>query len=204
MKPHVRADPPGVTVIIPAKDLRRAKSRLALTPASRRRIALELLRRTVSIAVSSGHVGLVIVVTSDPQAACVARESGAVIVHERRPWGLNSALAQARARARQLAPTSHVAVVVADLPRLRVQDLDTVLAAVGGRRGRFMVSDADSTGTTMLIHSPDEDPPFMFGKDSAAHHARTGYELVPSAPGPARQDLDTRAHLAHALTMEAP
>lgn len=105
-----------------------AKSRLAGDPRARRDIALGMFRGTILTCQLASLVGTVLVVTGDRTLAETARCMGARSVPERRNSDLNLAAEQGRDAALRLRPGKPVALVVSDLPRLRADDLDSVLA----------------------------------------------------------------------------
>ena len=175
------------TVVVPAKPLATAKSRLAPPGGvDRQLLVLAMLLDTVTAADSCPQVARLVVVTCDPILGSEAQRYGAEIIQEPWPTGLNQSLAQVMPR---LSTTRRVAVVTSDLPALRPQDLDAVLrTAHDSPRG--LVPDAAGTGTTMLTaRTPDRLQP-AFGAGSALRHRRAGAEII-SAPASARRDVDT-------------
>ena len=186
------------SLVVPAKLLNRAKTRLApLTgrlgedaPARHRELVLAMLADTVAAALASPAVSGVLVVTDDPGVGDVVRSLGARTVPDTPDRGLNAALAHGAAAARA-AGAGPVAAMNSDLPALRPAELTAALAAVAGRG---FVADAEGTGTTLLCAAAgDLDP--HFGPGSAAAHARSGaVPLTGDWPG-LRRDVDTPADL---------
>ncbi|QXG76940.1 2-phospho-L-lactate guanylyltransferase [Modestobacter sp. L9-4] len=187
------------SLVVPAKLLSRAKTRLApLTarsgddaPARHRELVLAMLGDTVAAALASPAVAGVLVVTDDPGVGDLVRALGARTTPDVPDRGLNAALAHGAATARA-AGARAVAAMSSDLPALRAEELTAALAAVVGGRG--FVADADGTGTTLLCAATGELDP-RFGPGSAAAHAAGG--AVPLAgdwPG-LRRDVDTAADL---------
>lgn len=186
------------SLVVPAKLLSRAKTRLApLTgrsgddaPARHRELVLAMLADTVAAALASPAVGGVLVVTDDPGVGDVVRLLGARTVPDTPDRGLNAALAHGAAVARA-AGAGPVAAMNSDLPALRPAELTAALADVVGRG---FVADAEGTGTTLLCAAAgDLDP--HFGPGSAAAHARSGaVPLTGDWPG-LRRDVDTPADL---------
>ena len=185
----------AVSVVIPAKDLGTAKSRLRLPDQDRRRIALQLVTTTVRAALDASGVGLVMVVTSDVRIAAETGRLGAVTVPEPAPIGLNHAARLGRRRALALRPHSPVAILVADLPLLEPGDLDAAVAQFHVRGDPLSVADRHGTGTTMLIHGPRDAPDIRFGKGSAAAHLRAGFRGAEGELARLRRDLDVPADL---------
>lgn len=141
-------------VVVPVKLLSVAKSRLApYGEAARRRLALAFAADVVTAAMRSRLVVRVVVVTDDPVAAQALTSIGAVVVADEPAAGLNPALGYGAELLRASLPDCGVAALSSDLPALRADDLDTVLAAVPAP-SRAFVPDAERLGTTLLAASP--------------------------------------------------
>jgi 2-phospho-L-lactate guanylyltransferase len=184
-----------VSFVIPVKSLESAKSRLGLPDRDRRRVALRLATSTVRAALDSSSVGLVIVVTSDLEIVEATGCLGAVTVPEPALTGLNCAARLGRRRALTLRPTSPVSILVADLPRLHPHDLDAAVAQFRQVGAPMAVADQHGTGTTMLIHGPQDSPEIRFGNGSAAAHANAGFRAATGSLLGLRSDLDLPADL---------
>lgn len=180
-----------VSFVVLAKELGVAKTRLGLDPEATRQIALWLVARTVRAALGAECSGTVFVVTSDPTVAQLSSRLGAAVIPEGRPRGMNRAGALGRDHALRDRPHSPVAVMVADLPLLRSQDLDETVRQFRQLGAAMYIADHHSVGTTMLIHGPDGRPGLAFGRQSALMHRRMGYRPATRAPRGLRVDLDT-------------
>ncbi|MFD2091352.1 2-phospho-L-lactate guanylyltransferase [Blastococcus deserti] len=195
---------PSWSVVVPAKRLDVAKTRLRPLTAARadagaahQELVLALLADTVSAALACPAVGAVVVVTDDPAAAGVVRRLGARTVADEPDRGLNPALEHG---ARQ-APGAAVAALSSDLPALRPEELAAALAAAG-RATRAFVADAQGTGTTLLTAVGTDLQP-RFGPGSAAAHLAGGARALRGDwPGLVR-DVDTEADLRAALLLGA-
>lgn len=187
---------PGTTVVIPAKGLDTAKSRLQLPDDERRRVARVLLNRTVETVIHTPEVGLVLVVTSDPVLGGDAAARGAGVVHEKAPFGLNQALAFGCDRAIEVRPFSPVACLVADLPTLEPAELAAVIDEYWFDETPLFVADHIGSGTTMLIQGPTRRLPILFGSESARAHRSQGYRDAKERVPTLRWDLDTATDLA--------
>ncbi|WP_222193892.1 2-phospho-L-lactate guanylyltransferase [Modestobacter italicus] len=182
------------SVVVPAKRLESAKTRLAsltgpLAGGSHEQLVLALLADTVSAALASPAVGRVLVVTDDPRAAALVAALGARTTPDEPRSGLNAALAHGA----RVAGPGPLAALHSDLPALHPDELDAALTAAAGHVRSF-VPDAAGTGTTLLaVRSGDLAP--RFGPGSAAAHATGGaIPLDGDWPG-LRQDVDTPADL---------
>lgn len=193
---------PRTTAVLPVKELARAKTRLALPPAERARLALAFAEDTLTAVLAAESIDDVVVVTSDaaaashltglaPQRIRVVADGGS---------GLGGAVRRGVLVAQVHRPGSSVCVVPADLPCLRAADVDTVLVAAAATRGAF-VRDHARTGTTVLVLPPDQVVVQRYGADSAQRHADAGLVELPDVPRRVRHDVDTVADLLVALRM---
>ena len=179
-------EPVRWTVVIPAKGLFGAKSRLLRAsndPAAHRELVQAIRDDTMAAARAAGGVARVLVVTDRPG------DADALV--QRRP-GLNNALAEAAEHAARTWPADGIAALVGDLPALAPDALTAALAQAAGHP-RSYVADAAGTGTTLLAALPGTDLRPAFGPGSAARHAA---EAVPlEAADSLRQDVDTAEDL---------
>jgi 2-phospho-L-lactate/phosphoenolpyruvate guanylyltransferase len=181
------------TVVIPAKALPAAKSRLvpaSATPAEHRQLVEAIRGDTIAAARAADGVARVLVVVDRPGSA-----PDGVEVLVQTVAGLNEALAEAAAYARDQWPGDGVAALVGDLPALTPADLADALAAAAGEPSAF-VADAPGTGTTLLTARPGELLAPRFGEGSAARHGEEAAR-IDAAPG-LRHDVDTVDDLAAA------
>jgi 2-phospho-L-lactate/phosphoenolpyruvate guanylyltransferase len=183
------------TVLVPVKDLDRAKSRLrgALPGVPHRDLVLALVLDTLAAALACPAVAAVLVISSDETVAAAARELGAKVLPDTPDAGLNPALAHGAAAA----GGGPLAALAGDLPALRAYDLAATLRAV---TIRGYVRDAAGTGTTLLATPAGTALDPRFGPDSARSHAESGaVELA--AAGSLRRDVDTATDLAAAARL---
>jgi 2-phospho-L-lactate/phosphoenolpyruvate guanylyltransferase len=182
--------------VVPVKRLGLAKSRLYAVGRPRpehEELALSLALDTVAAALRAAEVARVVVVTDDPAAAAAVTALGAVVVPDEPDAGLNPALAHGALAAAALGPDDGVALLSADLPALRPEELGAALRAATGERA--FVPDADGSGTTLLATAPGIPVRPRYGRGSAAAHRATGaVELAGDWPS-LRHDVDTAADL---------
>jgi 2-phospho-L-lactate guanylyltransferase len=190
------------TLILPVKGGPLAKSRLGGRPELATAIALDCLDAVLACPV----VGRVLVVTSDPPIRAAARAVGAHVVPEAQPGaGLVPAIVSG-VRVAALVCAGPTAVLLADLPALRPEDLAAALAAVEARlhddtASMAAVPDAQGTGTVLLAARTPADLDPAFGPDSLGEHVRRGAEALDlDLPG-LRRDVDTPADLEAALAL---
>ncbi|QWC83743.1 NTP transferase domain-containing protein [Nocardioidaceae bacterium] len=183
-----------LSLVMTAKPLAHAKSRLGVDEAGRARWARDMLAHVVDTALGAASVGGVVVVTADPDLAdLVAHRTGVTVLRTATDPGLRPSLATGRDVARRRTPGAPVGLLVTDLPLLRAEDLDAVavqLPAAPAAAAGLFVADHLGTGTTMLLHRAGAASPILFGDDSAAAHARAGYVPATGELTGLRQDLD--------------
>lgn len=190
------------TLILPVKGGPLAKSRLGARPELATAIALDCLDAVLACPA----VGRVLVVTSDPAIRAAARALGAHVVPEARAGaGLVPAIVSG-VRVAALVCAGPTAVLLADLPALRPEDLAAALAAVegglhDGPASMAAVPDAQGTGTVLLAARTPADLDPAFGPESFGEHVRRGAEALDlDLPG-LRRDVDTPADLDAALAL---
>lgn len=188
----------GVYTVVPVKDLRGTKSRLApvLDPAARAGLTLYMMGRVVTRALEAG-VDAVGVVSPDPIVLDEALKRGATpLVQNSR--GLNPALEEGRLWATQNG-ASALLVLPADLPLIEPED---VLAVLAGAASAPVVVTPDGAryGTNALLLRPPDVLPFLFGPESFEAHLRAAgdrdVEVRVCENGHLSFDLDTAGDLA--------
>jgi 2-phospho-L-lactate/phosphoenolpyruvate guanylyltransferase len=158
-----------VSAVVPVKDLRGTKSRLApiLDPGARAGLTLYMMGRVVRAIVEAG-VEDVCVVSPDQIVLEEAKRRGATpLVQESR--GLNPALEEGRRRALGLG-ASTLLVLPADLPLLDAGDVRAVLQEAGEGSSAVISPDGTRSGTNALLIQPPGLLPFAFGADSFEAH----------------------------------
>ncbi|NNJ06868.1 2-phospho-L-lactate guanylyltransferase [Streptomyces sp. PKU-MA01144] len=191
------------SLVVPLKPLALAKSRLseAAGGAMRPAFALAFAQDTVARALSCRAVRDVVVVTDDPLAATELTRLGARTVPDSPGAGLNAALAHGAAEARALRPAAAVAALNADLPALRPEELDRVLAAAG-QFPRAFLADVAGIGTTFLSAAPGVELRPAFGGHSRHRHSASGaVEIELDGVESVRRDVDTGDDLRAALAL---
>jgi 2-phospho-L-lactate guanylyltransferase len=181
------------TVLVPAKALPAAKSRLTPVspdPGVHHELVRAIRRDTAESAAAAPGVARVLLLldTGTPDERTIVQSVG----------GLNAAVTEAAAQAARQWPADGIAVLMGDLPALRPEELATALAAAAAHPRAF-VADRHGTGTTMLTARPGTQLQPAFGTDSAARHARTGTALD-AGPG-LRHDVDTAEDLCAAAVI---
>jgi 2-phospho-L-lactate guanylyltransferase len=184
---------PRLTLLVPVKDGRGAKTRLGAVGADGRAELMAAFARDAIAAAQRSPLVEVCVVGDEFALGPLADELGVRIVADEGSGDLNRALSRAaHAIAR---PERGVAVMLADLPCLRTEDLEVALT----RTARAFVADAEGSGTTVLVAPAGTELAPQFGPGSARAHARSGAVAVAGDLTSLRLDVDTTEDLAHAL-----
>lgn len=193
-------------VIVPIKRLAIAKSRLGNTPPGRREhLALAFALDTISAVQRCSAVSSVVVVTDDLEARGAATSAGAAVLADTPNSGLNPALSHAAAHVRGNHAEVDVLAISADLPALRSDELDDVLALIASQGlGTYFVRDVVGTGTTLLASTREVGFVPQFGPRSAAAHARSGaiaLDLPCAGLASLHRDVDTDIDLWDAIRL---
>jgi 2-phospho-L-lactate guanylyltransferase len=209
-----------VDLVVPVKELHRAKSRLVAAVAglpgsdadrhrAHRDLALALARDTLRAATAAG-IRRVVVVTAEPGDLLGVVPAAPADPHARPSveivgdpgGGLNAAVSHGAAHLRRTARgrAGLVAALQADLPALRPAELDAALtcaaAEIAAGATAAFVADHTGTGTTLLVGAPGRVLRPRFGVGSAAAHAAAGAVAL-DGPWPGlRADVDTPEDLA--------
>ncbi|MEU6079771.1 2-phospho-L-lactate guanylyltransferase [Streptomyces sp. NPDC047108] len=191
----------GWSLVVPLKPLSLAKSRLAEAAGNGLRpgLALAFAQDTVAAALGCPAVREVVVVTDDRLAAAEMTALGARAVPDAPGAGLNAALTHGARTVRDAVPRARIAVLNADLPALRPDELTRVLA-IAGTFPRAFLADAAEIGTTLLTAAPEVDLAPAFGGASRERHRASGaLEIVLEGVDSVRRDVDTGEDLHAAL-----
>jgi 2-phospho-L-lactate guanylyltransferase len=162
-----------IWAILPVKPLRLGKSRLAkvLGGEERFRLNQELLENTLRVLMAVSELEHVLVVSRDPQVLAIARDYQARTLQEGSASNLNIALEKATRLARSFSVQSILAIP-ADLPLLRVEDVQALLA-LGDRPPVVVIApDRHRRGTNALLVNPIGALRFAFGVGSFLAHCQ--------------------------------
>lgn len=186
--------------MLPVKGGPGAKSRLGAVVGRSGDLALSMALDCLESVLAASSVERAVVVTDDPLVVAAATELGAQVLAPGAP-GLRTAVADGLAAA----PPGPVAVLLADLPSLRPEDLEEALDAVGraldGGAGWVFVPDAEGTGTVLLASDGAAGLAPAFGPGSASAHQGLGASRLDLDLPRLRRDVDTAATLEQALAL---
>jgi 2-phospho-L-lactate/phosphoenolpyruvate guanylyltransferase len=183
------SDSPRWWVIVPLKDTRRAKSRIGGDQDDRRGLAVSMARDTLRAAAAASCVDGVVLVCDQRRDRPVFTAPHVRVV-ARPGLELNQALEAGAVTVRSEALTANLAVLPADLPYLKSEELASALGRAA-RYPRCVVADRAGTGTTLLTARAGVDLGPSYGPDSLRLHLALGATelLMPSGSG-LRRDVD--------------
>lgn len=165
----------GVWAVVPVKRFADAKRRLApvLDAGERATLARLMVEDVLDVLVSCESVlAGTIVVTSDADAAELARSRGASIVFDHGDNGINAAVARAVADIGD----EGIMVVPSDIPQLSSQAIGTAAAAIAAPRTLAIAAATEDGGTNLLACRPAGAIPLHFGPRSFDRHYRAALE----------------------------
>jgi 2-phospho-L-lactate guanylyltransferase len=160
----------AIWAVVPVKDTRDAKQRLAaaLPQAQRSALALAMLEDVLEALARARDLAGIIVVTIDAAARDLARRYGAQISEERATESHTAAVLGA---ARDLAARGAAMLTIpGDVPLVTSAEIELVIGA--HRRGhRFVIVPArDELGSNAILAAPADAVPLRFGDNSFFPH----------------------------------
>ena len=172
--------PSALWVLVPLKNLGRAKERLsgALAALERRELVEAMARDVIealqAVPVAPAHI---VLVSDDDDVAALAAQYGVALFRPVRAVSdpLNAALTEAMQHARAHG-AGHVLVIHADLPLARAAQLrgliESHLAALHARGAPLatLVTDRAGEGSNCLLSTPPDALAYRFGAGSRARH----------------------------------
>lgn len=192
-------------ILIPVKDLSRAKQRLAgvLDQERRTQLAQAMLDDVLSAVAAVPSRPPVMIVTSDPFAVSRARHHGFQLLDDPANPGETGAIEMAT-RAAEDAGADFTLVLPGDIPLVTAAEIRLVLDAAP-QRGTVFVRAADARGTNAVLRRPASLFPLRFGNDSFLPHLAsaqaTGLPVeLRQAPGIAL-DIDRPDDLTALMSM---
>jgi len=187
-------------LLLPIKDLRNAKQRLAsiLTPEERFALAQAMLADTLRAVRGVQQAEKIFVVTNYTPAMQAARENGWEILAEEQQIS-ESVSVDAASRQCEESGITAVLRLPLDLPLVTSSDIDELLVAECVAPGVLMVPSRDGTGTNAILRKPPTLFPSHFGNGSFAKHCaeaiRTGAQIVQRRNVRLEMDVDDESDL---------
>jgi 2-phospho-L-lactate guanylyltransferase len=202
-----------ICAVVPVKDTRRAKQRLAgiLPGARRQELALAMLEDVLATLARVRELAGIVVVTADPAAAAIAIGRGARIARDGAGDGHTGAVAAA---ARRLTDEGFAMLTLpGDIPLVEGDDIRQLIAVhrVAAERDAraFTIAPArDERGSNAVLCSPAAAVPLRFGDDSFFPHlaAAKACGIAPTVVRLPRiaLDIDTPEDVALLLEYSSP
>jgi 2-phospho-L-lactate/phosphoenolpyruvate guanylyltransferase len=158
-------------LLLPVKDLRNAKQRLAgiFSPEERFALAHAMLADTVRAMSGVQRADRIFVVTNYEPAMEAARENGWQILAEERQISESVSVDDASRRIESQG-FSAVLRIPLDLPLIQSHDIDELLAIDFSAPAMVIVPSRDGTGTNAILRTPPTLFPSHFGSGSFAKH----------------------------------
>lgn len=158
-------------VIVPVKDLSKAKERLSslLPQVQRTELAYAMLEDVLNALVGSKLADRKFIVTLDTKAIEIAENLGIEVILETEQNGESASVDYASQIAKDMGATS-VLVIPGDAPLITSDDIDFVLEKEKAGPSIVFVPARDEYGTNAILRKPPNAIPSMFGADSFNKH----------------------------------
>jgi 2-phospho-L-lactate guanylyltransferase len=199
-------------ILLPIKDLRNAKQRLApvLTAEERYALAQAMLADTIAAVRGAQRADEVLVITNYLPAMEIAARYGWGVLREENQVSESASVDFASRLCAERGVTALLRVPL-DLPLVQPDDLDDLLATECVAPAVVMVPSRDGSGTNAILRSPPALFPSHFGPNSFAKHRelarQAGAAIIvrrnPRLEMDVDDESDLRALLSHDLTHTA-
>jgi 2-phospho-L-lactate/phosphoenolpyruvate guanylyltransferase len=159
-----------ICAVVPVKELARAKQRLSsvLAPATRQALAHAMLKDVLSALSATRELSGMLVVTTDPAAAAIARRFDAEVSEN---GASESHTGAVRAAATLLANRNiSMLTLPGDVPLVTPDDICELIAAHGKGSSFTIVPARDQQGSNAILCSPADAVPLRFGDNSFFPH----------------------------------
>ena len=158
-------------ILIPVKDLSRAKQRLSfsLPHAERTRLARAMLDDVFAAVARVRAAAAVYVVSSDPQVLAAARARGWECLPETTQQSESRSVDEASRICVNCGVTALLRLPI-DIPLVRAADIESIFAACPPAPGAVLVPSRSASGTNALLRTPPDLFPSHFGPGSLAKH----------------------------------
>lgn len=199
-------------LLLPVKDLRNAKQRLAavLTPHERFDLAQAMLADTIQAVCGVHRANRIFVITNYEPAMETAAKFGWEVLREEHQVSESVSVDLASRLCAGRGVTALLRLPL-DLPLIQPRDIDDLLVTDCRAPATVIVPSRDGTGTNAILRTPPALFPSHFGPDSFAKHrseaervgARTIVRRNPRLEMDVDDEADLRALLRHDLTHTA-
>lgn len=189
----------GWWVVVPLKDIRKAKSRFVATPTMRRALVLAMAHDTLQAVTSTIGVRGVVLVGERPQDLGSFLQHGVDVIECH--GGLNESIQNGGNWVRSRWANSPIAVLPADLPYLAHSELEAALTRAESYR-LTVVADRVGRGSTLTTVAAGSALNPQYGVGSLSRHQALGAERLnfPLWSG-LRRDVDVVEDLSAAPTL---
>src|SRR5438270_6580750 len=187
-------------LLLPIKDLRNAKQRLAplLAPHERFELAQAMLADTLRAVCAVRNAEKIFIITNYSPVMRAAKENGWELLSETEQISESASVDAASRQCEQLGVTSLLRVPL-DIPLMRAADIDELLAVDCAAPALVIVPSRDGTGTNAILRTPPTLFASHFGPGSFAKHCgearRAGAEVVVMRNPRLEMDVDDEADL---------
>ena len=187
-------------LLLPIKDLRQAKQRLAPLLNSEERFALAqaMLADTIRAVRGVRRADRIFVATNYVPAMQAAQENGWELLREERQISESVSVDAASRHCAEWGVTALLRLPL-DVPLVRASDIDELLAVECGAPALVIVPSRDGTGTNAILRTPPELFRSHFGSGSFAKHCdeaeRAGAQIVARRNARLEMDVDDEADL---------
>jgi 2-phospho-L-lactate/phosphoenolpyruvate guanylyltransferase len=187
-------------LLLPIKDLRNAKQRLAgvLTPEERFGLAQAMLSDTIRAVRGVRQTNKIFVITNYEPAMEVAAKYGWEVLREERQISESASVDFASRLCAKAGITSLLRLPL-DLPLVQASDIDDLLFTECAAPSVVMVPSRDGTGTNAILRTPPALFPSHFGPNSFAKHRseaeQAGARMIVRRNERLEMDVDDEADL---------
>ena len=187
-------------LLLPIKDLRQAKQRLAplLNPEERFALAQAMLADTVRAVRGVGRADGIFVVTNYAPAMQAAVENGWELLREEQQISESVSVDAASRKCAERGVTSLLRLPL-DVPLVQSSDIDELLAVECAAPALVIVPSRDGTGTNAILRTPPTLFPSHFGSGSFAKHCaeaqRVNAQIVVRRTARLEMDVDDEPDL---------
>jgi 2-phospho-L-lactate/phosphoenolpyruvate guanylyltransferase len=194
-------------LLLPVKDLKNAKKRLSnvLTSEERFGLAEAMLADTIRAVRHARLAEKIFVATSYEPVMNIAEESGWEIIRETQQISESDSVDAASRICEERGVTGLLRVPL-DLPLLRSQDIDDLLAIDCQAPALVIVPSRDGTGTNAMLRTPPTMFPSNFGNGSFAKHLaeaeKAGAHIIVRRNARLEMDVDDESDLRALLEQD--
>jgi 2-phospho-L-lactate guanylyltransferase len=187
-------------LLLPIKDLRNAKKRLAgvLTPEERLGLAQAMLADTFRAVRGVRRAERIFVVTNYAPAILAAQEYGWEVLQEEHQISESVSVDEASRQCQERGITAVLRLPL-DVPLVQSRDIDELLAVECAAPAVVIVPSGDGTGTNAILRTPPTLFPSHFGTGSFAKHCgeaeRAGAQIWNLRNARLEMDVDDEADL---------